>query len=140
VALVGRQRGQLGLHVLAGSIPAEQSHHGEPVTQVVQPRRARCVRADAGFGDDATECLADDLVDQPAAGSGNEQAGLPAPPPPGGTDREVVLDRGHRARKNGNQPGLAELRLADEQHRVRVVDVVEVEVDRFPDSQTGRGE
>jgi hypothetical protein len=55
VSQIGRQRRDLGLDVVLGAIPVQQGLDGEGMTQVVQPRRVRCVGADSGGGDELSE-------------------------------------------------------------------------------------
>ena len=79
VAEVGRQRRDLGLHVLTGPVPAQQGPDGEGVAEVVQPGPPRRVGSDAAGVDDVAECLRDHRVAQPVPGAGGEEASAAAP-------------------------------------------------------------
>ena len=74
---VGRQRRDLGLHVLAGAIPAEQGADREGVAQVVQPGPVGRIGSDAGVVDEPPERLADHGIEQPFAGQGDEEGSDP---------------------------------------------------------------
>jgi hypothetical protein len=133
VTEVGRQRRDLCLHVLPRAIPTEQGSDREGVPQVVQPWRAVRTCSDTGVVDELPVGLGDHGIEQPFPGEGHEEAR------PVGPRRELVaqpgvtLQRSHAAGRQRHQPGLAELRLADQQHTLGPVDVATVELDRLPD-------
>ena len=88
VTQVSRQRRDLGLHVLACAIPAEQGADGEGVSEVVQPRRRGRASADASVVDELPECQLHDGVEQPFAVEGHEEGRF------GGVRLEVVAQLG----------------------------------------------
>ena len=101
----------------------EQGADREGVPQVVKPWRAVTIGSDAGVVDKLAEGLANHSVADPVAGQRDEEARhlrsrlqLVAQP---GVIRECL----HGAGLQGNQPGLAELGLPDQQHTIGPVDV-----------------
>jgi hypothetical protein len=98
------------------------------------------IGSDAGVVDDPTERLPDHRVKQPFPGQRGEEgrilsARLQLLAQPG-----VVSQRLHAAGLQRDQPGFAELGLADQQHPIRPVDVVPVELDRLPDPKASGGQ
>lgn len=74
MAEVGRQGRDPRLDVIPISIPGEQGTDREGVSQIVQPRRARCTDPDPGTVDEFPEQRLHHLVAQPFAGQGHEEA------------------------------------------------------------------
>src|ERR1017187_5878781 len=93
---------------------------------------------DAGVVDELPEGLGDDGIEQSLAGQGHEEAQLPGP------RLEVIAQMGitveclHGAGLQGNQAGLAELGLANQQHTLGPVHVAAVEPDDLADPQAAR--
>ena len=139
VTQIGRQRRDLRLDVFPGAIPAQQGPDGKGVSELVDSWPVRSVEADAG-GSTRPERRADDSVDQAPGGEGDEERRVLGLGHQLIAQRVVLPQRVHDAGVQRDQPGLAELGLADQQHALGPVDVVAVELDRLADAKAASGE
>jgi hypothetical protein len=99
----------------------------------VKPGRGGRIDADVGVVDELPEGLGDDGAEQALMSQGHEEAQILGPRLEVIAQLGITVERLHSAGLQGNQSGLAELGLANQQHTVGPVDVAAVELDGLAD-------
>ena len=138
MAHVGRQGGQLGVHVSAGPVPVEQGGDGEGMTQRMRPKPAACRACrDASPARQAEQRPPDVGVDEPGAPGGYEEAGLAGCRAEPVACPGVIAQGADRAGVQRELTGLIPFGVADQEKPCSRVDIIAAEPDGLPDAQAG---
>src|SRR5436305_14027696 len=128
------------MEVDPGLIPADQSVHGEAVTEIVGAGTALAGTVQADLSDQVPKDVVEGVVIEAGSGGGQEEGGRFGVGAEPVSDPGVSLEGSHACGMDGYGPALLELGGPDRDHPLLPVDVVPVKTDRLPAAHPGHGQ